>query len=598
MPTQKIVDQILSILASGKMEPFLRHIRFPRYKNLASDFRIDFTFPVTALVGPNGTNKSSILVALQGAPRDRSPSQYWYSTKMDPIEETGDLPNSLVYGYKRADDGEIAEVLKVRISDAEDPDLWETSRPIRRFGMTPIERVEGEKRKTRQGPIVKSVVYLDFRQSLSAYDKVFYHSEPRQGSSLNQRKALIRSRSAALLAAITTKVKSYTFARVDRIREKTNDELGAAQLAAISRILGRKYTSIHWIRHFFFGVDGFTCVLHTDALNYSEAFAGSGEFAVVRMVVDVLGAPERSLILLDEPEVSLHPGAQEKLMEFLFDQVKAKKHQVVMATHAPALIRPLPPDAIKIMSQNPTTGRIEILSQSASPAEAFFHIGEPLPGKKTILVEDGLAREIVLRVIRAKGNEAFQQQFDVRYGSGGSKTLWAHVLPTYAADNRTDILVFLDGDERPAQQLPDPDMFGPSQDDELAERLKEVVVADIKFNVDGGEAGGNVVQENVARRAFIKWARKNVKYLPTSEGPEEFLWKRMRADPKSNSIPADPSYKKRFDLLARVEFGRAPSETVTSPEILATQQRRAADLDVNLPEMQELSVEIEEFAAR
>jgi hypothetical protein len=382
MPTQKVVDHILSVLTSGKMEPFIRHIRFPRYKNLASDFRIDFTFPVTALVGPNGTNKSSILVALQGAPRDRSPSQYWYSTKMDPIEETGDVPNSLIYGHKPGDDGEIAEVVKLRIADAEDPDLWETSRPIRRFGMAPIERVEGRKRKTRQGPIVKSVVYLDFRQSLSAYDKVFYHSEPRQGSSLNQRKALIRLRSAALLAAITTKVKSYTFARVDRIREKTNDELGAAELTAISRILGRRYTSIHWIRHFFFGVDGFTCVLHTDALNYSEAFAGSGEFAVVRMVVDVLGAPERSLILLDEPEVSLHPGAQEKLMEFLFGPVKAKKHQVLMATHSPALIRPLPPDAIKIMSQNLTTGRIEILSQSASPAKAFFHIGEPLPGKK------------------------------------------------------------------------------------------------------------------------------------------------------------------------------------------------------------------------
>ena len=43
-------------------------------------------------------------------------------------------------------------------------------------------------------------------------------------------------------------------------------------------------------------------------------------------VVDVLGSP-------DEPEVSLHPGAQEKLMDFLFDQVKAKKHQVVMTPH-------------------------------------------------------------------------------------------------------------------------------------------------------------------------------------------------------------------------------------------------------------------------
>src|SRR5690348_14424957 len=102
-----------------------------------------------------------------------------------------------------------------------------------------------------------------------------------------------------------------------------------------------------------------------------------------------------------------------------------------MATHSPAMIRNLPPQAIKIMSPNLLTGQIELLHQSASSAEAFYHIGEPLAGKKTILVEDGLAREIVLRVIRAKDNEAFQNQFDVRYGHGGSKTLWSHILPTY-----------------------------------------------------------------------------------------------------------------------------------------------------------------------
>jgi predicted ATPase len=598
MSSQKTIEQLSAILAAGKFEPFIGYIRFPRYKNLATNFRIDFTFPITALVGPNGTNKSSILVALQGAPANRSPGQFWFSTKMDPIEETGDLPNSLVYGYKPSGAGSVVEVLKLRIADSEDPDLWETSRPIRRFGMEPVVEAPGAKQKTRQGPIRKSVVYLDFRQSLSAFDKIFYHSEPRRGSSNIQRKGLIRSRSAPLLAAITEKAKSYIFARLERIREKTNRELGPAEVAVISRILGRKYASIHWIRHFFFGVDGYTCVLHTDALNYSEAFAGSGEFAVVRLVADILAAPERSLILLDEPEVSLHPGAQEKLMDFLFEQMKAKKHQIVMATHSPAMIRNLPPQAIKIMSPNLLTGQIELLHQSASPAEAFYHIGEPLAGKKTILVEDGLAREIILRVIRAKDNEAFQNQFDVRYGHGGSKTLWSHLLPTYASDRRKDVMVFLDGDETPASPLPDPDNFGPAQEAELAAALKSVAGSDINFNVDGGAAGGNAAQESAARRGFVKWARENVAYLPTNEIPEEFVWKRMVHDAKSNSIPTDLDYKKRFDLLARLELGRNASETISSAEILQTQQRRVADMDVNLPELLELATAIDGFAAR
>jgi hypothetical protein len=53
---------------------------------------------------------------------------------------------------------------------------------------------------------------------------------------------------------------------------------------------------------------GATCVLHTANLHHTEAFAGRGEFAVVRLVIDILGAKATSLILLDEPEVSLHLG--------------------------------------------------------------------------------------------------------------------------------------------------------------------------------------------------------------------------------------------------------------------------------------------------
>jgi hypothetical protein len=34
MPSQKVVDQVQRILEAGKLEPYIRHIRFPRYKNL------------------------------------------------------------------------------------------------------------------------------------------------------------------------------------------------------------------------------------------------------------------------------------------------------------------------------------------------------------------------------------------------------------------------------------------------------------------------------------------------------------------------------------------------------------------------------------
>jgi predicted ATPase len=92
-------------------------------------------------------------------------------------------------------------------------------------------------------------------------------------------------------------------------------------------------------------------------MSYTEAFAGSGEFAVVRLVVALAGAQPGSLILLDEPEVSLHPGAQERLMSFLYVRVKKLKHQAVLATHSPGIIRWLPPEAIKVLVVDGTGGK-------------------------------------------------------------------------------------------------------------------------------------------------------------------------------------------------------------------------------------------------
>ena len=39
----------------------------------------------------------------------------------------------------------------------------------------------------------------------------------------------------------------------------------------------------------------------------------------------VLSAPNNSLILLDEPEVSLHPSAQKKLKIFLLHKIREMK---------------------------------------------------------------------------------------------------------------------------------------------------------------------------------------------------------------------------------------------------------------------------------
>jgi predicted ATPase len=498
-----VKDQITikTMLSKRLLEPYVTHLRFPQYKNLIADLRVDFTHPITALVGQNGTNKSSVLRALYGVPGQNNVGNLWFSTSIDPIEEGATSPNCFVYGYHNEEAGHNTEVLKTRIKKEDDPDYWEPSRPIAKYGMTPFKRdapAPAGGSKTRWKSIRKSVVYIDFRAQLSAFDKFFYHGQIKNKIiDPKKRKELIRNRSPQLKAAIDAGHDSHIW-HVERIINKENRSLSTQEVAEISKILGRDYAEIKIIRHGLYFSDGYTAQMKTSALKYTEAFAGSGEFSVVALVNAVSNAKLNSLILLDEPEVSLHPGAQERLMDFLAASIKTHKHQIVISTHSPALIRQLPPDAIKLLIMDSASGKVTLPNQSSLPDEAFFHLGEPINGKKIIVVEDKLAKAMVEKVLRPKG-EAFMAIFEVVYFPGGAKTMWKSYAPSYAASGRKDVLFLLDGDQN-ISAIPDPQTLPTASDSKLAQLIKNFTGVEIDFPIDGGVAGGDQQQLVAAQR--------------------------------------------------------------------------------------------------
>ena len=142
-------------------------------------------------------------------------------------------------------------------------------------------------------------------------------------------------------------------------------------------------------------------------------------------------------------------------MAFLFAKVKALRHQIVLATYSPGIIRSLPPEAIKALVIDPASGKVVLPSQSSQPEEAFFYIGEPIAGKKMVIVEDELAKHFVMKALK-RGGESFASLFEVTFYPGGSQTLWSRYLPVFSAERRTDRLVLFDGDQKPPKDLPDP----------------------------------------------------------------------------------------------------------------------------------------------
>jgi len=184
---------------SHALEPYINHIRFPHFKNLEDGTRIEFDFPITALVGPNGANKSSVLKALFGAPGNNNLGTRWFSTQVDSIDEAGGRPR-FIYGFWNQRTRQIVEVMKTRIHKAENPDYWEPSRPILSDGMASLPKLGPnetfpDRRKTRWNTIDKKVVYIDFRSELSAFDQYFYFGDLHRTTRVNSKQDFIRSKS-------------------------------------------------------------------------------------------------------------------------------------------------------------------------------------------------------------------------------------------------------------------------------------------------------------------------------------------------------------------------------------------------------------------
>ena len=82
-----IIDKLKQKFNSGNYDNFITEINLPYFKNIKVGTKINFTFPLTVLIGQNGCGKSSCLQAIKGCPRGNMPSEYWFTTPIDEIKE-------------------------------------------------------------------------------------------------------------------------------------------------------------------------------------------------------------------------------------------------------------------------------------------------------------------------------------------------------------------------------------------------------------------------------------------------------------------------------------------------------------------------------
>ncbi|MFD2255782.1 ATP-dependent endonuclease [Luteolibacter algae] len=580
------VARIAGLVKGGKFTKFIDFIEFSNYKNFQKGLRVEFLFPLTVVVGQNGCGKTSLLHALYGAPGGKSPGRWWFGTSLDPIVEelrtsqkrkrrlATEEKAAFWYGYHDVS-GVAREVVKMRILKPGDPDYWEPSRPIAAYGMQLNED------KSRDTAIQMQSEYFNLKTQLNAFDRAFYYSEPEELTKKILYLAYWKSL-RALGRKSAARIQDFIRYRSEKLRKvlvegkeishrscnqhKQRVALSNEELETISYIIGRKYTHGYILEHRFYGSWGISTYFRTDARSYSEAFAGSGESAVAQMVHEIMSGASNRLLLIDEPETSLHPGAQERLLVFILDQIASKFLQVVISSHSPVFVRHLPEKAIHVLHAN-IDGKVEH-RQNISPDEAFHSIGHPTENVTQIYVEDILAKQMLDAVISAEG-EAFSNRFHVSYSPGGTGDMKQDAANLQYHRFAQRVHYVFDGDQALNTKNIELNNIGiDSTCDDIDELIKEQYGSKISFRQNSNM---NEDTKREMRINFIKFANTHFHLLPF-DTPEAALWDTDTAMVLIKQFATDSDNIPEFEKLKPKERFRAVT-TLIQPDFAQTDSR-------------------------
>lgn len=244
---------------------------------------ITFDFPVTALIGPNGGGKTTILGACALTYDSVSPRQFFTRNRqLDQEMKNWSITYDLVDRSKNKTD-----VVKRTASFSREK--WyrdAVHRDVRFFGIS------------RTLPAVE-------RKDLSRFTN-----------------------------------KNVVFSS-DKIHT-----LSPEAASHISKILGKDVSDYSVIQTDKFGNLTLLSGKTESGTSYSEFHFGAGESSIIKMVIGIENISDQGLVLIEEIENGLHPLATARLVDYLIDVANRKNVQVIFTTHSEYAIAPLPAEAV------------------------------------------------------------------------------------------------------------------------------------------------------------------------------------------------------------------------------------------------------------
>lgn len=337
------LEKLNKKIASNEYQyQFLQKIKTTNFRNFAKDSEIVIKSPITAIVGKNGTGKTTLL-HLAGCSY-ASDSKGKSFNQFIPESQKDHMPDDSRYGFTY-----------VNNIENENNFVW-------------YEKRHEWDRRGKNNRARRELLFIGFSKTI-ANVSVFKNYFDITDKALNVRLNSIGTNTISLDNKIISK---------------------------ISEIVGKNYSSIER-RNDQYSLLCENCYGYIIDGQYSDFACGAGEISIIRMLDLIYNAPPNTLIIIDEPEVAIHPSVQYKLLKIFMELVLSKNMQFIFTTHSYFILKYLNPDSILLLKNNNDN---KIISQNVNSSVAFQNISEQNIYKLEAFVEDSIAADILNTIFK------------------------------------------------------------------------------------------------------------------------------------------------------------------------------------------------------
>jgi hypothetical protein len=178
--------------------------------------------------------------------------------------------------------------------------------------------------------------------------------------------------------------------------------------------------------------------------------AGTGVSALMHLIATVLFMPASRILLTDEPQLHLHPGAEKLLARFIRAH---PEHDYVLATHSQVFVNALEPDRAWLLTRDENGTHINSVFDDELPRahvlqELGLTPGDMVLAERILLVEGSADLEIYPMLMRRIGWDPIRLNCSVLQLQGGDTARpLREVVRDLVELLNIRILLLLDGDK-------------------------------------------------------------------------------------------------------------------------------------------------------